>query len=1052
MARKAFCFYQALKKNNLITQNTNCIVLSSRALNYNIESILQGKRIALVDDVVVKGNTLESAFRMLTLMKADENLDVYIAACCEEVARRGDVLYTQNLIGPYIHLSESAIYELTGYIASFINRSTLSYNVDEPRCCFSFNNEEELVRFTNNYKSNNITSYSQRICGINSLVVHYDAHLLKPILSHTSIYEKLVRDTQIKLRILYNQESLIVTMIPIVLLPALSFDELHELFDSLGLAAYYEHVNIEYNPRKTAANQLAFVQYYIGKILVLTNIEKQYTFSSKIDDEGEFAIFGTNIELKNLPNLHSDMWLLYQTTNYENCFKLNDCLSAVYDVVLNYSLRKYYNDMNEELQIPLFSIFDIFELLQEKGNYTIGTVSHVVDILIDRGFLVPSHVFAADSRIVRAYRTGEVTRLSENEVRVFAHFIGLYCEHVERELDRLEFEKLCVLLFRYCHEKGIFRRDSLSRRDHCDDCYDICYTQFGPRISSSEFKYKIKGNESCLVSFMKRLSFLAENKSRKYYVPNRIDIPECYNAYEYDLDLLAICLSELDEGFSEIEIREENRCFLSLVENGNDLLTLMAIGDNEKEQILSLVAEISLFSSLNSGIESIELLTKYIGSIMDGVWSGVWKYKCYSHVDNIPKEIIQSGLSRNPYHYSILSSCVSRRFDANTDILNFRDYCGDFLTRIAIFYEELKSLCTKKNIGRKMPAKMDFCSEIAKDRLESREEAMTQYLTLKNEAQALIDICEVYLHEGAFSHSSLDTVYVIHCREMLSIDILRDCHRLNFQGNNIQGNSLVVLRFEKENSPYEIIENMQYILKRCNNSTVQIVYCRLKSWLEGVQCCLSTGYSRGDYFDRLIGAIIRYETEHTASHGNEVLFCRKDTEPSQFPQRDFPNALYQETQSIWGEYIIERYVVNTMSNGGKNMGNDTNERTYNYNQAGGDQKIRTQIIFSDNSGHVEINANQKDDWVIDCLGKNGYGKLLEDLERIRAVVENGEFLDKDEISKGLSEATEAAKAKDNTAVKCALSKIAKLGESILTKVSATAVVELLKDLHIEPFV
>lgn len=147
MARKAFCFYQALIKNNLITQNTNCIVLSSRALDYNISGMLRGKRIALVDDVVVKGNTLEAAFRALTIMKADEHLDVYIAACCDVTAQREDMLYKQSLMGPYIHLSESAIYELTGHIASFINRSAISYNVDEPRCFFSFDDEDELWQF-----------------------------------------------------------------------------------------------------------------------------------------------------------------------------------------------------------------------------------------------------------------------------------------------------------------------------------------------------------------------------------------------------------------------------------------------------------------------------------------------------------------------------------------------------------------------------------------------------------------------------------------------------------------------------------------------------------------------------------------------------------------------------------------------------------------------------------------------------------------------------------------------------------------------------------------
>jgi len=56
MARKAYCFYLALKKANLI-KDTDCKVFSSRALSFS-NIAFYDKKTAIIEDVVIKGISL----------------------------------------------------------------------------------------------------------------------------------------------------------------------------------------------------------------------------------------------------------------------------------------------------------------------------------------------------------------------------------------------------------------------------------------------------------------------------------------------------------------------------------------------------------------------------------------------------------------------------------------------------------------------------------------------------------------------------------------------------------------------------------------------------------------------------------------------------------------------------------------------------------------------------------------------------------------------------------------------------------------------------------
>jgi orotate phosphoribosyltransferase len=65
MARKAVCFYRAMVLNGELVVPLSCAILSSRITDYNVLEKYKGKRIAVVDDVVVKGESLKNVVAKL---------------------------------------------------------------------------------------------------------------------------------------------------------------------------------------------------------------------------------------------------------------------------------------------------------------------------------------------------------------------------------------------------------------------------------------------------------------------------------------------------------------------------------------------------------------------------------------------------------------------------------------------------------------------------------------------------------------------------------------------------------------------------------------------------------------------------------------------------------------------------------------------------------------------------------------------------------------------------------------------------------------------------
>lgn len=124
------------------------------------------------------------------------------------------------------------------------------------------------------------------------------------------------------------------------------------------------------------------------------------------------------------------------------------------DVIVLYELKKYMSKYIE--------------------NFNAFAFSNVIDIFIDRGILVPSIVHGDNETIVRAYKCGEIYRLTTEHFKLFAYMLGHYSKRIDRPLYKIEFEKLCVLFFKKMESEQYLKLVDKENRYRQDENYQKC--------------------------------------------------------------------------------------------------------------------------------------------------------------------------------------------------------------------------------------------------------------------------------------------------------------------------------------------------------------------------------------------------------------------------------------------------------------------------------------------------------------------------------------------------------------------------------------------------
>ena len=784
MARKAICFYESMVANGEI-KKTNCEVFSSRILDYNVINRIKGKKIAIVDDVVVKGTSLN---RVISIFDK-ENLKSFVLVVACEASFPDKLTQSDNfeICNSYVTLNQADIYSFAGMITEYIEASMCSFNIDQPIYTITNLPKQSLNKLFVDYNAIDITSGLQQIYEIENKVIYFRNSAYN---NESAILRLIPDDTIIKIRVLSNKFKTIV--IPFVLFPQLTNEELDNLY-VLIRSKYLDDFVCVNNTNIAKENKMKVVSYYFSEVLAEAFCKSQKIEYEKSFDNDIFhfsieskLLFGSKIKELNLE--HEALCITKESSYSYSKFLFSNVIGLCYNSIINFNNNNSYFDSNNKLideiiithcyfKNKIAEIYDRPELL----------ASSVVDVFIDHGMMVPAIVHT-DLGIVRAYKMGEYSKLTRSQIESFAAMLYQYQDMIDSELGKTELEKLCVLFFNAAINRGIFPQQA----HYEDDCYSIGYSLFGPRVSFSNSIYNAS-TDSVLVT-----DFCKERQGKSIVI---------YENGKYTINPISTSprMSQFALGFAH-PYAAVSKLFNTKADNENNsvkwnmfvhtyvqYLTLRAIGNNKRNQYLSLCAELYQLTKLKDDFFELKSKEKKECEwILKGINSGLWKYWCFKN-DALYKTSMLI-FKKNPDVGSWLLSDVEPAFDEAKNWDGYIENAAHLLYKAAFLINEvlkaknsLKHFNTGDDIcdnpdNQAFSRKTMFtigsyyaefeetrhCYEnsvsncVQSKQMQLNDWARNKLMEIKNAARKQLDLCDRVLESATTKYSSIQKLLVVY--------------------------------------------------------------------------------------------------------------------------------------------------------------------------------------------------------------------------------------------------------------------------------------------------
>ena len=630
MARKAVCFYRAMVYNSELIVPPSCIILSSRIIDYNVLERYKGKKIAVIDDVVVKGKSLE-----LVLSKLNEHglsANILVVACDDTInIKKYEQFSNFFLYDTFVVLEQKDIFSFSGMITEYIEASMCPFNIDYPIYTVDIDNALLHELLYNNHAID-ITTSTQQNYGITNNVIYLNINHV--INNDSPLF--LLKTSILKIRIL--SDGVCTIAIPFVLFPEITNDQLEQVFSIIKTHEIITLAKVD-NELMTKENKMKIANYLLSEALIYSFFKDKDVLLKKQEDNDVFQFTeNANIIFDGISHHLCEKYsvLLVDLTsiyiNY-NKFEFPNLLASCYQAIseIDPTKQQFINSDGVLIKDEIIITHNILlEYIKSASNNSLYLASCAVDIFIDRGMIVPSIVHTKNNHIIRAYKLGEYSKLTRSQIEAFAAMLYQYQDMIDDSLNKTEFEKLCVLFFKMAVTRGIFPQ----QEKYEDGCYSICYSLYGPRVSTGNVSYKVEADSALITDFCspidsnKRLVTIQKNK----YIIHMIgSLPQHKNL----TTAFAFKYSSLRKVFLNAEIErkksiDKKTSWNMYVHTYIQYITLQAIGNNKKNQFLSLCAELYQVIQLPENFfDSFEKILPFSKFILSGINSGLWKYSCF---------------------------------------------------------------------------------------------------------------------------------------------------------------------------------------------------------------------------------------------------------------------------------------------------------------------------------------------------------------------------------------------------------------------------------------
>ena len=488
MSHKAVQLFNVLLDQNHISKElSNKIIISNQALDFD-QSYLLGKRIAIIDDIIISGTTISSTINQLIRIGVFPDSIIVIALAIDKYYfamdfRKSDgnsILYCNT------QLDDPTCIELSYSISKAFSYYGLPYDVDFPEYKAFEAPDNDLSFLYNNllWETEIISNEMHRKGKIDAFVLFPNQNFKKGFWKSIGI--DLLDKVHIKLRVYvinYKSGKKECRVIPMCLFNEISEDDLDELF---SLFQPVVPLHIKNCTNEYYVSILRYLQFYLSHHLFtffcstieleLKNLPEQKSLAFLFGEtdghiiENTFSqtqpsILDTPTSInRNNPSIdrecHSEFIdssdCLEATTNYEeskqrNDFYLNKMILSPflwwYDnkeipvrIELKNSPKHYINDSEEIIGLTKrlisgYSLNELNELFYDriKDYDTIKLLSLYLDRAIDEGIIVPTVYHNEKKRYLsRVYRHGEDLPFGiEDECRLLL-FLHKLCKRIPK--------------------------------------------------------------------------------------------------------------------------------------------------------------------------------------------------------------------------------------------------------------------------------------------------------------------------------------------------------------------------------------------------------------------------------------------------------------------------------------------------------------------------------------------------------------------------------------------------------------------------------------------
>lgn len=473
VARKAVCLYYALRLNGYCRHaSSRTRIVSSRALEFGFMGRLEGSSVAIVDDVVLTGKSMEDAVDDVRRLGGVP--DIYVAALSANYSTRAlEGLYLQAAR----RLRSKDAFRLSREVVGYIQAAGVTLNIDQPVFKIQLDTPPALTPPL----WLDVTTPSQREADLAGATILFDANgALGDIPgSHGAV---------LKARAQYSIPDRKLSIIPFVLLGPVGGRGARRLLSAtVGTELIRElSKSSGRGDKRFLRCSIRLARYALSIQLGKAVMETMGWGNCEYPDlESEMMLFGRTVSgdflFEALPGIVSGDQVV--VCNERDSAMLGTAMGAMMGKLVTARAGTLSGDILSDRELADPSAVTLNELISSVRDAVGGErdallASASLDLLVDGGLLVPClRRGRIDGKVQRAYKGGEVFRLKERDYILLRNSLNCFIEGVKDEDHEFKLNKDVAvrLAILFLCELGVGRKDLvlICSSDTSDSQYDF---------------------------------------------------------------------------------------------------------------------------------------------------------------------------------------------------------------------------------------------------------------------------------------------------------------------------------------------------------------------------------------------------------------------------------------------------------------------------------------------------------------------------------------------------------------------------------------------------